>query len=65
MKKKKDKRGGKRPGAGRPATGRDPLRGVRMPEKLYSAILRWAKSEPDHPTFAEAVRRLVTKALGI
>lgn len=65
MNSDKPKHGGKRKGAGRPATGRDPMRGVRMPEKLYSAILKWAKSQSDRPAFAEAVRRLVTKALGL
>jgi hypothetical protein len=50
---------------GRPATGRDPMRGIRMPPSMYEAILKWAKKQPDHPTFAEAVRRIISKALGL
>jgi Ribbon-helix-helix protein, copG family len=32
------KRGGKRPGAGRPATGRDPVTAVRLPPDLLDRL---------------------------
>lgn len=65
MKSDKRKRGGKRPGAGRPATGTDPMRGVRMPDSMVQAVMKWAAKQPDKPTFAEAVRRIISKALGL
>lgn len=65
MKKVRPKHGGKRTGAGRPATGRDPVRQLRMPATLTDAVTQWAKKQTDKPTFSEAIRRLVAKALGL
>lgn len=63
MKKVRPKRGGKRPGSGRKPTGRDPVRQLRMPDALVAEVMGWAKRQADRPTFSEAVRRLVAKAL--
>jgi hypothetical protein len=60
----KSKRGGKRKGAGRPATGQIPNRQIRIPDSLVKAVNQWAKRQADKPTFSEAVRRLLGKALG-
>lgn len=65
MKSDNRKHGGKRKGSGRPATGTDPMRGIRMPPKMYDTVLKWAKRQPDKPVFAEAVRRIISKALGL
>jgi hypothetical protein len=51
--------GGKRPGAGRPAVGKDPLVNQRMPLEMLAAIRDWAASEPGQPSRSEAIRRLV------
>lgn len=48
---------------GRPATGKDPMRGVRMSDDAAAQVMAWAKKQADKPTFSEAVRRLVAKAL--
>jgi len=55
--------GGKRKGAGRPETGAIPVRQVRMPDSQVKAVIQWAKKQADKPTFSEAVRRLLAKAL--
>lgn len=65
MKMDKPKHGGKRKGAGRPATGRDPMRGVRMPDSMVQAVMKWAAKQSDKPTFAEAVRRIISRTLGL
>ena len=44
---------------GRPATGKDPMVGVRMSEDLQVAIMAWANKQPDEPKLATAIRRLV------
>jgi hypothetical protein len=44
---------------GRPATGKAPLVGVRMPEEFQAEIKAWAKKQQDHPALAPAIRRLV------
>lgn len=44
---------------GRPATGTDPLVGVRMSENFQTTIKDWASKQPDMPSMAEAIRRLV------
>jgi Arc/MetJ-type ribon-helix-helix transcriptional regulator len=52
----------KRKGRGRPATGKDPFVGTRMPQHLIREIDAWAK----HNTGAsrsEAIRRLIEQAL--
>jgi hypothetical protein len=48
---------------GRPATGKAPLVGVRMPEEFQAEIKAWAKKQPDHPALAPAIRRLVELGL--
>lgn len=48
---------------GRPATGKDPLRAIRMSYVQSSAIEAWAKKQADKPSWSEAVRRLVAYAL--
>ena len=53
----------KRP-RGRPRTGRDPARGVRMPAELEVAITAWIDRQPDpKPSRSEAIRRLIEKGL--
>jgi hypothetical protein len=44
---------------GRPATGKDPMVGVRMSEDLQEEIRGWAGRQEDDPPLATAVRRLV------
>jgi hypothetical protein len=44
---------------GRPATGKDPMVGVRMSEELQKQIKAWATKQDDDPPLATAVRRLV------
>jgi len=51
--------GGSRPGAGRPATGKDPLVTLRMPEALLTDIERWSNGQSDQPVRSAAIRRLV------
>ena len=51
--------GGKRAGAGRPATGRDPVRTFRLSDEFMTALDAWAAREDDAPTRSEAIRRLV------
>ena len=46
---------------GRPATGTEPLYGVRIGDKLMAEIMRWAKSHD--ASRSEAIRQLVEKAL--
>lgn len=53
----------KKTGRGRPATGVTPMWGVRFPEDLAAAIQAWAVEQPDSPSRAEAVRRLVELGL--
>lgn len=48
---------------GRPATGKAPLVGVRMPEEFQAEIKAWAKKQQDHPALAPAIRRLVELGL--
>jgi hypothetical protein len=47
----------KRKKAGRPATGTEPLYGVRIADALMTQIMDWAKSQ--EATRSEAIRRLV------
>jgi hypothetical protein len=47
----------KKPGRGRPATGRDPMIGLRAGKQLTAAIDAWAKR--NGVTRSEAIRRLV------
>jgi hypothetical protein len=49
----------KRKKRGRPATGVDPLVGVRMSPESRKAVEAWAKRQPDKPSLSEAIRRMV------
>ena len=51
--------GGKRPGAGRPATGRDPTRTMRLSDEFVAKVDAWAAQQDDEPGRSEAIRRLV------
>jgi hypothetical protein len=57
--------GGRRPGAGRPATGKDPDPGttIRLPPDLKTAIDAWRRKQDDLPTRSEAIRRLIELGL--
>jgi hypothetical protein len=57
------KRGGSRPGAGRPATGNDPVRTFRLSDEFIAKLDAWALTQEDKPARAEAVRRLVELGL--
>lgn len=54
----------KRP-RGRPRTGRDPVRTLRIGAELEVAITAWIDRQPDpKPSRSEAIRRLIEKGLG-
>lgn len=55
--------GGKRLGAGRPATGTDPARTFRLSDEFMSRVDAWAADQDDQPGRSEAVRRLVELGL--
>ena len=57
--------GGKRPGAGRPATGRDPSRTFRLSDEFMAALDTWSARQEDAPSRSEAIRRLVELGLMI
>jgi hypothetical protein len=57
--------GGKRPGAGRPATGHDPSRTFRLSDEFMAALDAWAVRQDDAPTRSEAIRRLVELGLTV
>jgi Arc/MetJ-type ribon-helix-helix transcriptional regulator len=48
---------------GRPATGRDPVSAVRLPEELTAAVDKWA--EDNVANRSEAIRRLVELGLTV
>ena len=52
-------RGGRRPGAGRPATGKDPVRAIRLSDEFLEKVDGWAAQQTDRPGRSEAIRRLV------
>jgi len=56
-------KGGKRPGAGRPATGFDPVRTVRISNAAMAGVDSWASRQDDQPGRSEAIRRLVELGL--
>jgi hypothetical protein len=56
VKKSKKKRG-------RPATGRDPVTAIRLPEELRVRVEAWATTERDTPSRSEAIRRLIEHGL--
>jgi hypothetical protein len=45
--------------AGRPATGSDPVRAIRLSDEFLSNVDAWAAKQPDEPGRSEAIRRLV------
>jgi hypothetical protein len=51
--------GGKRAGAGRPATGKDPVRTIRLSDAVMAAVDAWAERQADTPGRSEAIRRLI------
>ena len=53
----------KKKGRGRPATGITPMTGVRLSDDTVRKIEMWARKQPDTPTRAEAIRRLVELGL--
>jgi Ribbon-helix-helix protein, copG family len=55
--------GGKRVGAGRPATGHDPSRTFRLSDEFMTALDAWAARQEDKPSRSEAIRRLVELGL--
>ena len=46
-------------GAGRPATGKDPARTIRLSDEFVEKIDAWARRQDDRPGRSEAIRRLV------
>ncbi len=44
---------------GRPSTGRDPVRGIRLSDEFLAKVDTWAASQEDEPGRSEAIRRLV------
>src|SRR3954470_14530316 len=44
---------------GRPATGRDPVTAIRLPEDLRVGVEAWAAKLRDTPSRSEAIRRLI------
>ena len=44
---------------GRPATGHDPMVGLRISKETRAAIKKWASTQHDRPNLSEAVRRLI------
>ena len=48
---------------GRPATGRDPVTAIRLPEDLRVRVEAWATKLSDTPSRSEAIRRLVEMGL--
>src|SRR5260370_28180941 len=48
---------------GRPATGHDPARSVRLSDEIIDRIEKWAARQDDKPPRSEAIRRLVERGL--
>jgi hypothetical protein len=57
------KHGGRRPGSGRPATGKDPVRTMRLSDDFIAKVDGWAARQSDSPGRSEAIRRLVELGL--
>lgn len=53
-----------KPKRGRPATGRDPFVGIRLPAPLLEDIQTWSDKH-DAPSRSEAIRRLVELGLTV
>jgi hypothetical protein len=45
--------------AGRPATGNDPVRAIRLSDDFLAKVDSWAAKQDDRPGRSEAIRRLV------
>jgi hypothetical protein len=45
--------------AGRPATGNDPVRAIRLSDEFLAEVDDWAAKQEDEPGRSEAIRRLV------
>jgi hypothetical protein len=57
------KHGGPRPGSGRPATGSDPIRAIRLSDDFMKGVDRWRIEQDDVPNRSEAMRRLILLGL--
>jgi hypothetical protein len=53
----------KKRGRGRPATGHDPARSVRLSDEIIKRIEKWGADQEDKPPRSEAIRRLVELGL--
>jgi hypothetical protein len=49
---------------GRPATGHDPIVGLRVPEALIAEVDKWAQAQQPPLLRSEAMRRLIERGLG-
>jgi hypothetical protein len=47
----------------RPATGRDPVRAIRLSDECLAKVVGWAAKQDDAPGRSEAIRRLVELGL--
>jgi hypothetical protein len=50
---------------GRPATGYDPVRAIRLSDEFLAKVDRWAGKQDDAPGRSEAIRRLVELGLTV
>jgi hypothetical protein len=50
---------------GRPATGNDPVRAIRLSDEFLAKVDRWASKQDDEPGRSEAIRRLVELGLTV
>jgi hypothetical protein len=50
---------------GRPATGRDPVRAIRLSDEFIAQVDQWASSQDGQPGRSEAIRRLVEIGLSV
>jgi metal-responsive CopG/Arc/MetJ family transcriptional regulator len=48
-----------KPKGGRAATGRDPVRAIRLSDEFLARVDSWAAEQEDQPGRSEAIRRLV------
>jgi hypothetical protein len=48
-----------KPKGGRPSTGRDPVRAIRLSDEFMARVDAWAAKQDDEPSRSEAIRRLV------
>src|SRR6266446_2930478 len=51
--------------AGRPATGNDPVRAIRLSDDFLTKVDSWAAKQDDRPGRSEAIRRLVELGLKV